>query len=380
MTRPKLILIAKLVVGVAVVVVILSQVTFRDEVGLAGGGRLSGTLLPGDGTDAILLRDAGGHVHRLDPRDVARHAADSARADVVPGLLTIYRRISPGRYALALGAMLAMYLIGVWRWALLLRAQQITLSFGDAFRLTFIGFFFNNVVPGLTGGDLVKMIYAAQRCPGRRTEAVATVIVDRVVGLVVLALLSAIVILWNLDRYSEVGTYVFGFLGAAAAGLVLFFSRRVRSALRIDRLVRRLPVAGLLGRLDQAFFLYRAAWRSVAVAAAVSVVAHALNILSIAIMGNDVGLHISAAQYAATVPIILIVSSLPLLPGGWGIGEAAYWFFFSMIGVADLNLTVGLSILTRTSALLLSLLGGVFLVAERRRPPAAVPADAALHP
>jgi uncharacterized protein (TIRG00374 family) len=181
-------------------------------------------------------------------------------------------------------------------------------------------------------------------------------------------MLSGVVIVLNLGRYSEVGTYIFGFLGLAALCLFLFFSRRVRSFLRIDRVVRRLPMSQILAKLDHAFFHYRRRLGIVGISALVSVAAHGLNIASIYVMGHDLGLDVSVGQYAATVPIILIVSSIPLLPGGWGIGELAYYSFFAMIGVKDLNLTVGLSILTRTSALILSLLGGVFLLAARGHP------------
>ena len=47
-----------------------------------------------------------------------------------------------------------------------LRAIGVRLSFWNAHRLTFIGFFFNNVVPGATGGDVVKAVYVARTARG----------------------------------------------------------------------------------------------------------------------------------------------------------------------------------------------------------------------
>ena len=67
---------------------------------------------------------------------------------------------------------------------------------------------------------------------------------------------------FTFDLYPEAAIAVFGFLGAAAFGLVLFFSRRVRSAIRLDELVKKLPGAGVLKKLDRAFFLYRSQKRT----------------------------------------------------------------------------------------------------------------------
>ena len=64
------------------------------------------------------------------------------------------------------------------RWWLLLRASNLPQTLIRAFRLTFIGCFFNNVVPGQTGGDLVRAYYIARENKGRKTDSILTVIVD----------------------------------------------------------------------------------------------------------------------------------------------------------------------------------------------------------
>jgi len=61
----------------------------------------------------------------------------------------------------------------------------------DSLRLSFVGTFFNLVIPGAVGGDLVKAAYLA-RMNLPRTQAIATLLIDRVVGLVGLFYLAAI--------------------------------------------------------------------------------------------------------------------------------------------------------------------------------------------
>jgi len=289
------------------------------------------------------------------------------------GLLTIFGRISLGSYLLALGSILCMYLCGIKRWQVLLRAQGIFVGFFEAMRLTFIGFFFNNVVPGLTGGDVVKAVMIARAHKGRGPDAVSTVIVDRAIGLLVLAAMAAVVLLFSFSRYPTIASWVFLSLAAATLGICLFMSRRIRKLFRIDRLLNLLPGSDALKRLDRAFLLYRTRRPEMIFCLAISAVSHVFNVLSVWFLGMDLGVdpdhglqQPALLTYAVVVPIIMIVSAVPVLPGGWGVGEAAFGYFFRTVGIRNLSLAVGLSVLHRVSMLLWSLLGGVFLFLSRR--------------
>ena len=68
------------------------------------------------------------------------------------------------------------------RWFVLVRAQDLPFTMASAFRLGMIGLYFSAFLPGSVGGDIVKAV-AIAREQSRRTVAVATVILDRVIGL-----------------------------------------------------------------------------------------------------------------------------------------------------------------------------------------------------
>ena len=73
-------------------------------------------------------------------------------------------------------------LITLLRWYILVRAQDLPVTLNDAMRLGLIGCFYNAFLPGSVGGDIIKAAYLA-RGQTRRTVAVATVIMDRVIAL-----------------------------------------------------------------------------------------------------------------------------------------------------------------------------------------------------
>ena len=81
------------------------------------------------------------------------------------------------------------------RWYLLVRILALPFRLADAFRLGFLGYLLTFVSGGSVGGDLFKAAFVAHEQPGRRSEAVATVLIDRVAGMVSLFLLTSLTIL-----------------------------------------------------------------------------------------------------------------------------------------------------------------------------------------
>ena len=87
----------------------------------------------------------------------------------------------------------AIYLIGLvltfFRWFFLVRVIDPRFTLRAAILLGFIGNVFNLVIPGAVGGDLIKAAYLV-RMHIKKTQAVASMVIDRVVGLLGLFILA----------------------------------------------------------------------------------------------------------------------------------------------------------------------------------------------
>ena len=66
-------------------------------------------------------------------------------------------------------------LIGAIRWRMLLECQEIDISLWEAVKLTLLGFFFCNFLPGLTG-DVVKVVYVSSHTPHKTRAAMSVVV------------------------------------------------------------------------------------------------------------------------------------------------------------------------------------------------------------
>jgi uncharacterized membrane protein YbhN (UPF0104 family) len=76
------------------------------------------------------------------------------------------------------------------------------------------------------------------------------------------------------------------------------------------------------------------------------------------------GLDLPVSAWFAVVPPILVVSAVPLLPGGWGLGEVSYAFFLGFLGVPPAE-AVAISVLIRSLNASWALPGGFVFLARR---------------
>ncbi len=306
---------------------------------------------------------------------------DGSDLEVSPSFFTYWRNLDPWLFALGAFCYFLTVLIAGARWWWLLRVNGMDVGLAESLRLSWIGVFFNTVVPGATGGDVIKAIYIMKRCPGHRVPALVSVIVDRVLGLTSLAILAAVLVLAYLDRFGNtLALAIWGVILALGVLSTFAFSRRLRSMIRLKWVLERLPprVSNALKLIDQAIFFYRG-HKNVIVASLVAGIGnHIVSVMSVVLIGEALGVGMPWPEYFVLIPVINIISVIPLMPNGWGMGELLYQNLFGhfgqayVTGVADPARVMGtrgvaLSVLYRLHLTFWSLLGGLFVLFERDR-------------
>ena len=139
-------------------------------------------------SDRVVVIDSSGNERTLQPGK----QADGSELELAPGFLTYWRNLDVTLFVLGAACYFVTVLVAGARWWWLLRVNGLQVTLLESLRFTWIGVFFNTVVPGATGGDLIKAIYIMKHCPGQRVPALVSVIVDRVLGLASLAILGAV--------------------------------------------------------------------------------------------------------------------------------------------------------------------------------------------
>ncbi len=290
--------------------------------------------------------------------------------------------------------------VTIWRWHLLVIALGIPFTNKDALRLGFLGFLLNFLSLGIVGGDLFKAFYVAREQPKRRAEAVATVVLDRIIGLYALFVLATVVILLSgmLHHPSEKlqaicrVTLVCTVVGTICMAVLL--GPGTQNA-RFTGWITHLPKIGPhMTQLLWALRLYRHQWGVLTASMLMSFGVHSLFALGVFVAAKAL-LHDSApslVDHLVVVPISMLTGILPLPGNGLGAFEAALDFMYQQIGGAAMDkqgLLVALAY--RIITVLIALVGVCVYLSSRRevsqamhdaeeQQPAAIDADALLEP
>jgi glycosyltransferase 2 family protein len=236
---------------------------------------------------------------------------------------------------LLLAGLIMVTIIGITgvRWRMLLAGQGCYLGMRKAFSLTLIGTLFSVVIPGAVSGDLVKAWYVSREISGRRTMAVATILMDRIIGLACLATVASVGVLANRDLvFGNRTLTVLGLmaLGGCAAGLI-GLAVAVAASEPLLRLVHRLPAGlparGLLVQLTEVLASYHGQGRRLFWAFLLSVPVHLLGCTVMLICLHTVGGNetMPAQLVLFAFPLGMLAISIPVTPAGIGVGQAAFY-------------------------------------------------------
>lgn len=232
---------------------------------------------------------------------------------------------------LAAIAGLSAVLLTFVRWYVLVRALGLPFTLKDALRLGFLGYLLNFISLGAVGGDLFKAVFVARQFPGRRPEAVATVVLDRLVGLYMLFVMATVAILLtgqlhNADESVRIisrGAIAATAIGAAGI-LVLLIPGITQGS--FSNFLHRLPKIGsIFGKLLGAIRIYRSRTGMLMLSALLSVGVHSLSTLSFYLVARGLpGECPSLADHFVMIPLAFVTGVLPLPVNGLG-GRSSWW-------------------------------------------------------
>ncbi len=229
------------------------------------------------------------------------------------------------------------------RWRLLLKVKSdAELPIGSMIKLTWIGLFFNSVLPGAVTGDLIKLVYARDLDRKLdRTFLVTTALVDRILGLIGLLFLLGV---FSLANYSELASYgdkmrnILHFNFLLFAGVLFFLALLFlpeRITLPIRDLLGKIPLLGnkIKKTLDQVW-LIGGDKLTVFKCLMISVALQFSNVLGFWIVTAPFyGKELSIMQVFTFVPLGQMAVAVPISPAGIGVGHVIFETLFSFVGI-----------------------------------------------
>ena len=262
------------------------------------------------------------------------------------------------------------FLLQTERWRLLLGVQGIHLGWWRTFRVYLIGAFFNLFLLGATGGDIVKIYYAMRETASKKTAALLSVLVDRMVGMIGLVTITVVLCSLRLDLLLSdpltraLLTALVFIMGGSLA--VIAFGFCVDRFHLAHKLPPWLPMRATIVELSTAFSTYARDPRTLALTFGLSVPAHLCIFLSFYFTARAFGVFSGIGgmtEILAVLPIILTIASLPISLSGVGVREGLFQNVLASLYGTPESLAVMISITGFLIVVFWGLVGGcVYLV------------------
>jgi uncharacterized membrane protein YbhN (UPF0104 family) len=267
------------------------------------------------------------------------------------------------------------------RWWLLLRAQQIPLSFHWSHVVTWIGQFYNAFLLGGIGGDAARVYYLLRDAATQRAAGLTTLVIDRATGLLLLFAVPAVALTARTGAFvAEPGLrWLFITASILTLGGIVFAiwllrtdpgrwpaplprmlgPDRLATAARLLACVRATP-----GTHSATFLLGAAIWL--------------LDFIAVWLLALAIGLPLPFLDTCIAMSVAYAATVLPISVGGHGVREGAFLGTLAALGLlatpAARDLAPLLALLVWVATVFWSLFGGlVVLAAPRLLPPRPTP-------
>jgi len=228
---------------------------------------------------------------------------------------------------------LLMIVLGAWRWHTLNSAQEIHLGFFNTIIPTYLGAAFNTLLPGAVSGDFVRLYYLIKKIPEKKSIALFTILVDRIMGFIGIFIIMCFIAISHIQVFSQqhelfyllliCAIFCISMLLALAAfvmlpqrmGLTIWLAERFRHKNWVRAIVSFLETVRL----------YRINKIVITKCLLISVLIQILIVCVILMIAKIMALPpISFSDYAIALGITQIVSLIPITPGGVGVGEMVF--------------------------------------------------------
>lgn len=267
-------------------------------------------------------------------------------------------------------------LVNAFRWRILLRYLGYKYDLNLLSRMTFMTLFFNIYLPGGVAGDVVRVAILPEDKSSKEERKIhlsrvaASVITDRIVGMIGLMLLAFIgfVFCYSLLLNSRI-LIVFGLIsfGLIVVFLILF-SRRIQVFVKkiFDFPLRILSaIKAALKNVKNALLVYRENYSVFGKVIPLSIFAHLCVVGYFFLLAKSIDVNINFLKLLMFVPLIEFIAAIPISVGGVGIRDTATILLFSTEGIPVAE-AMSISLLSFVVILVLGGIGGFFFFCRHK--------------
>ncbi|MCX7770016.1 MAG: flippase-like domain-containing protein [Proteobacteria bacterium] len=236
------------------------------------------------------------------------------------------------------------------RWSYFVKTKK---SIKELFQLYMIGTFFNLFMPGTVGGDVIKAYYLYKE-DRKKTNPLVSVFMERYMGLCALITIALIGFFFGYDYIKDSLIdklfYLICALFILGTLFVLFFPYE-KFYHKLDR--ARESIKNYMFNPSIFFRTY-----------ILSLIVQGIGVLVVYFLGIGLSIPLQFKFYLIFIPIITVISMIPISLSGFGVREYGFLYLLSIFGISK-EKAVGLSLMWFFTMLMTGLVGMFFYLNKK---------------
>lgn len=272
--------------------------------------------------------------------------------------------------------MIILFFPGVYiscvKWKLLLRVQKIAAPMRKLFFVYLIGSFFQNFAPSTLGHDASRLYYM-RGIAGKGVQNAASIITERATGVLSLVLWFFIAAFVNYDLVCNIGLFATILICLLVALILIVVGYFVWKSRILDAVIKRFHRINFLKKflelVDKLIFSlseYRNAPGALFTALLLSMCFNMLGFFSYFLLITALHLDVSFYELLFIMPIISLITNIPISINSWGIREGAFVLLFGQIGLS-IDQAMAAALLGRALLVIASLSGAVVVFCIKKK-------------
>ncbi len=264
------------------------------------------------------------------------------------GIVSALKHLDLRVWLLAFVLYILAQIISSVRWWMLARSLNFPGKLVTYIGYYFVGMFFNLFLPTSVGGDVLKVFFLSKDVR-RRLAATYSVIADRLFGLFALLVIGFLAVIIHPNMLPKFLVNILLFGGILSISVLLFAP--VFTKLIIKCFPRFTDKLSML-------VIYWKNWKNLFLIVLLSVLLQLLGMIAVILLSRSIGIDINWYYYLAIMPLIVILTLLPISFNGIGIREGGFIYFLGLKHIPS-DMAFTLSLLFFSVQIVASLIGGI---------------------
>ncbi len=256
-------------------------------------------------------------------------------------LKTIITPSNIGYVVISILTYLIALFLSIVRLTMLLKTIELDVSIFECFKLTMIGLFFNTIVPGVAGGDIVKGYYLLKNEDTDRGRSSGIVIMDRLIGVIAMVFIALLclsyILTMNVEQiagYKRELSILFALLVLAVLITALAIRYMKHLQVKASIVLRAVVQIQYIYNMFDGFARSVQSRRILSIAFILSILIQILSLTGLLVFINTVPVQetVSIMSLAIVSSIVFMLSIIPVTPGNIGWTELMASFGWSIVG------------------------------------------------